>query len=334
MKIDWKLTLYLSSLSVLMSPLAQAQFCGLTNGNLSGTYGYVASEAGTVVVPASGTDATGSGTAATIATNTFSTSNLGQLLGGIAAGNQLALGGVLMFDGAGDISAAATSGGSAVRVGTYTVNSDCSVSVSLTDPFGTATAVTQLAGVVLGRGAEIDLTSSAALGSSGAATSTTTSTTTTTTSGSGLSIKLVRALYQSGCLDSNLLGLYGFVLNPTSIQTTPAAEPSAVMGYLVFDGAGHIVPLSSMAGAPAAAFTALQYTGTYAVDSDCSGSMTIGKPAAATATTTAAASSSMTLNFVITPPTSAGGFAFAPAPALDLSFSTADAAGSGYALAQ
>jgi hypothetical protein len=42
----------------------------------------------------------------------------------------------------------------------------------------------------------------------------------------------------------------------------------------------------------------------------------------------------LTLNFVITPPQAPGGGAFAPAPGLDLSFSTADESGSGYALAQ
>ncbi len=348
MKIDWKLTLYISSLSVLMSPLAQAQFCGLTNASLNGSYGYVASEAGTVVTATSGTGTTGTGTTGMTAPNSYSTTNLGQLLGGIAAGNQLALGGVLTFDGAGNVNAASTPGTTAIHVGTYNVGSDCSVTVSLADPFGTNPAVTQLAGVVLGRGAEMDLTSTASLRSS----ATGSTSTTTTTSGSGLAIRLVRVLYQNGCSVSNLTGLYGFVLNPTSIQTessttgagtTAASAPSAVIGYLEFDGAGHIVALSSMSTSSIASnpstFTALQYTGTYSVNSDCSGTMQIGNSSTATVTTgsnssASGSSSSMTLNFVITPPTAPGGGAFAPAPGLDLSFSTADASGSGYALAQ
>src|SRR5665213_466647 len=166
MKIDWKLTLYISSLSVLISPLAQAQFCGLTNASLNGSYGYVASEAGTVVTSGTGTTGTGTtgtgttgtsttgttgtGTTGTAATDSYSTTDLGQLLGGIAAGNQLALGGVLTFDGAGNVNATSTPGGTAMHVGTYKVNSDCSVTLSLSDPFGTNTAITQLAGVVLG----------------------------------------------------------------------------------------------------------------------------------------------------------------------------------------
>jgi hypothetical protein len=342
MKIDWKFTLCGSLLGVLMSPLAQAQFCGLTNMSLSGAYGYVASEAGTVVATSSGTGTTG--TTGTTSPNTFSSTALGQLLGGIAAGNQFALGGVLTFDGAGNVNATSAPGGLAVHVGTYKVNSDCSVVVSLTDPFGTNPAVTQLAGVVLGRGAELDLTSMAALQANAPGNTTNTTTTATAgTSGSGLAIRLVRVLYQNGCSDSNLTGLYGFVLNPTSVQTVASSatttatppEPSAVIGYLEFDGTGHIVALSSMSASSTSidsTFSSLQYTGTYSVNSDCSGTMTINKSSAATAT--AGDSQGMPLNFVITPPTAPGGGAFAPAPGLDLSFSTADASGSGYALAQ
>jgi hypothetical protein len=331
MKIDWKLTLCLTSLNVLMSPLAQAQFCGLTNASLTGAYGYVASEAGTVATPP---PETGTATGTT-APDSYSTTNLGELLGGIAAGNQLALGGVLTLDGAGDVNATETAGTIAIHVGTYSVATDCSVVFSLGDPFGTNAAITQLAGVVLGRGAEIDLTVPASLGSK------TTATGTASTSGSGLAIKLVRVLYQNGCSLSNLTGLYGFVLNPTSIQTeassstgTTTSGPATVLGYLEFDGVGHIVALSSMSAASTVAtaspYTALQYTGTYSVNSDCSGTMEIGN------STTAAASSGTgtLLNFVITPPMAPGGGAFAPAPGLDLSFSTAAASGSGYALAQ
>jgi hypothetical protein len=361
MKLDWKIALGFCSLSVLISPLAQAQFCGLTNASLSGAYGYVASEAGAVVTPTtttSGTTGTGSTGTGSTTTLTFSDSATGQLLGGIAAGNQFALGGVWTFDGAGNVNATSTPGATAMHIGTYKVNSDCSVSVSLADTFGTNTSVTQLAGVALASGAEIDLTSAATL-------QTSTSTTTATT-GSGLAIKLVRVLYQNGCSVSNLKGLYGFVLNPTSIQaespttttgtTTPttgtgtttstASQPSAVIGYLEFDGAGHIVALQSTSAvasstSTSSSFASLQYTGTYSVNSDCSGTMTISNSSAsstttgtATSTTGSAATSGMTLNFVITPPVTQTGGGFAPSPGLDLSFSTASASGSGYALAQ
>ncbi len=336
MKLDWKTALWLCSLSVLISPLAQAQYCTLTNASLKGAYGYVASEAGAVVTTTSTTGATGTGTT----TSTYSNTGIGQLLNGISAGNQFALGGVWAFDGAGSINATSTPGGTETPIGTYNVNSDCSVTVSLQDVFGTNTATTQLAGVVLGHGSEIDLTSAASLRS-------------TATS---LTIKLVRVLYQYGCSDSNLSGLYGFVLNPSSIQTptattttgtttTTSPEPSVIIGYLDFDGAGHIITLASSTSSPSSTstsstsssstFTSLQYTGTYTVNVDCSGTMTISPASASsttgTTTTGTTSTGSMTLNFVITPPATPSGN---ESPGLDLSFSNAAESGSGYALVQ
>src|ERR1700689_78208 len=98
MKLDWKTTLWLTSLSVLISPLAQAQFCTLTNASVNGSYGYVASEAGAVVTT---TSTTSTGTT----TSTYSNTAIGQLLNGISAGNQFALGRVWVFDGVGSINA-------------------------------------------------------------------------------------------------------------------------------------------------------------------------------------------------------------------------------------
>jgi len=95
MKLDWKWTTWLSSLIVLISPLAQAQYCTLTSASLKGSYGYVASEAGAVVTT---TSTTSTGTS----TSTYSSTGIGQLLNGISAGNQFALSGVWVFDGAGN----------------------------------------------------------------------------------------------------------------------------------------------------------------------------------------------------------------------------------------
>src|ERR1700722_19959992 len=132
MKPNWKITLWLSSIGVLISPLAQAQFCGLTIASLNGSYGYVASQAGTVPTPVP---------AGTPATTTYSSTAIGDLLSGISAGHQLALSGVWKFDGVGNVNATSAPGGAATHVGAYTVNPDCSVTVSLTDTFGTNTLV-------------------------------------------------------------------------------------------------------------------------------------------------------------------------------------------------
>ena len=157
MKSKLMMAICLSSFSLVVSPLAQAQFCGVSNASLTGSYGYVASEAGTVTTTGTTTTSTGA--------STYSSTNIGQLLGGIAAGNQFAFSGVLTFDGAGNVTASssALTGTAVATVGTYNVNPDCTVSVSLTDAFGSNTTATKLAGVILGRGAEMDLTSQASL---------------------------------------------------------------------------------------------------------------------------------------------------------------------------
>src|ERR1700678_2596013 len=232
MKSTWMITLCLTPLGLFSSSLAQAQFCSVTNATLAGPYGYAASQGGTVATTTSTTGTTGTttttgttGTGTSTTPNTYSGTNIGQLLGGISAGNQFAFSGVWNFDGSGNITATSEPVGTTIeRIGTYNVNSDCSLTVSVTDVFGSNTTATQLVGVVLGRGSEIDLTSATNIQSqggtgstSGTTTGTGTTTTTTTTSaqtGSGLSIRLVRALYQNGCSVSNLNGLYGFVLNP------------------------------------------------------------------------------------------------------------------------
>jgi hypothetical protein len=92
--------------------------------------------------------------------------------------------GVLIFDGAGGIDAASSPTGSTQGVGSYSVNPDCSISVSLTDVFGTNTAAAQFAGIVLGRGTEIDLTTVSDLNSQ-TAVGTSSGTTGTGTTGTG-----------------------------------------------------------------------------------------------------------------------------------------------------
>jgi hypothetical protein len=204
------------------------------------------------------------------------------------------------------------------------------------DPFGTNTSVTQLAGVVLGRGAEIDLVSPSALQAPSGPVA-------PASTGSGLAIKLVRALYQSGCSVSNLTGLYAFVVNPTAITlpvvtatgTAPATAPlpKSIMGYLDFDGAGNLVALpltgmsnSSSSGSVQSTFATLAFTGSYAVNLDCSGTMMI------TDSPSVPTTQPVTINFVITPAIAAS--AVPQTPGLSLSYFTGNTAGSGYAVAQ
>lgn len=372
MKSTWMITLYLSSFGLLVGQMAQAQTC---DASVTGIYGYAASQGGTVATPTSTTTGTtgtgttgttGTGTTGSTTTTSYSTTNIGLLLGGIAAGDQFAYSGVLSFDGAGSIFATAAPTGTAVaKVGTYTINSDCSLSVSLMDPFGGNTSTTQLVGIVLGRGTEIDLMSAASFQST-TGTMTTTGTTTSTTTGTGLVIKLSRLLYHDGCSDSVLKGRYGFVLNPISVQaqttttgtTSTSNQPSAVIGYIYFDGIGNIVSTAGdiAASSTGQTYSALQFTGTYSVNPDCTGTMTISNSSSTTSTgttstgttttstgttstgtttttsTTTSTGNSITLTFVLSPPTTS--LVGASTPVLNLSYSTADESGSGYALAE
>jgi hypothetical protein len=387
MKSTWIMTLCFSSFGLLVSQIARAQVCEVTDANVTGSYGFIASEGGTVATTSStGTTTTTTGTTGTTGTGTtgaggsapttsYSNTQIGLLLGGIAAGDQFAYSGVLTFDGSGNIFATSAPTGTAVaQVGTYTVNSDCSITISLMDAFGTNTMATQFAGIIMGHGSEIDLTSATNLQSqagTGSTSTTTTSTGTTTTSntqtGTGLVIKLVRLLYQNGCADSDLKRRYGFVLSPVSMQsgTNSTATPSALIGYLYFDGAGNIistageatisVSTSSTTGTgqtsstPAQTYSALQFTGTYSVNANCTGTMTISNSSASSTTTTGTSTGtttttgstgtttssntnqSITVNFVLSPPMPSVG---AQTPVLSFSYFTAAEAGTGYAFGE
>jgi hypothetical protein len=61
-----------------------------------------------------------------------------------------------------------------------------------------------------------------------------------------------------------------------------------------------VIPQTVGSGSPLGSF---QYKGTYTVNLNCSGTMTLGPvPATTTTTTTTTTSPSLTVNFVLTPP--------------------------------
>ncbi len=332
----WITTICLGCIGLLPGQVALAQVCHATNSRLNGQYGFVASEAGTVVATTSTP-----GTVSPI-TSPYSNTELGNLLGGISAGTQFSLSGVLNFDGVGNIDA--TSAGTELVVGTYGVNFDCSISMSLKDAFGATTPAIQLAGVILGTGSEIDLTSVSNVQPPSVSVPTTTG---SAAAGSGLTIKLVPVLNRNGCSVASLNGLYGFVLNPIAIQAstagtgTVAAQPSKVIGYLNFDSAGHVVPQAAWGNLSTSptTFSTLAFTGTYAVNADCSGTMTISN-SPSLSTTSASSTSAISIVFVISPPTitaSAGSTnpnGFSGPPDLNLSFTSSEVAGWGYAIPQ
>jgi hypothetical protein len=116
-------------------------------------------------------------------------------------------------------------------------------------------------GVVLDRGAEIDLIQSG-------------------TSDTGAVIQMRRALQFGGCTDASLSGAFGLasqanLASPTSGgggSTGSSLAPISMIGRLVSDGAGMFIADSQAKQSP---LQPLQLTGTYTVNPDCTGSAQI-----------------------------------------------------------
>lgn len=304
------LTLFLTVALCAAIAAAQQAGCGATMSSVSGSYTYTATElpfGGSVIVPPGTTSNQ----------QNYSTTPVGQLIQAINGGAAFSSAGVLYFDGAGHVSVAASSSplGQSANVGTYTVNSDCTINVTLSDVFNTTTSgagvtvptqgTTMLVGLVLGGGTEIEL--------SAPQSSTSTNGNMPLITGqfaSRLSIQLVRT-FAYGCTAASLSGAYGligngFLLLNASSTGTGTAQPATIFGRVFFDGGGNIVPQTVASGSPLANF---QYAGTYTVNLDCSGTMTLtpggsttGAGAGPGTGTGTAAATSVKVNFVLIPP--------------------------------
>ncbi len=302
--------LILSLTAALCGSIAAAQQCSATMSSVIGSYTYTATElpfGGSVIVPPGTTSNQQS----------YSTTPIGELIQSINGGGAFSNAGVLYFDGAGHVSVAASSSplGQSAIVGTYTINSDCTIDVTLNDVFNTTTSgagvtvpkqgTTMLVGLVLGGGTEIEL--------SAPQSSTSTNGNMPLITGqfaSRLSIQLVRT-FAYGCTTASLSGAYGligngFLLLNASGTGTGTTQPATIFGRVFFDGAGNITPQTVAAGSPLASF---QYAGAYTVNLDCSGTMTLTPSASSTSTGTGTGTGSGTstatsvkVNFVLIPP--------------------------------
>ncbi len=145
---------------MLCGQIVSAQVCQDT---LVGYYSYSAlgnGQAGSLLTGTGTGSGTSVGTGTGNTTAAFSNTELGQLLSGATNTVPFSSAGTLYFDGAGNIRASMTAqGGLAMPVGTYVLNSDCTITVMLTDNFSTATnkTPTALQGIVLSGGSVIDL---------------------------------------------------------------------------------------------------------------------------------------------------------------------------------
>jgi hypothetical protein len=287
---------------------AQQMTCQATNASVIGSYTYIATE-----MPFEGVGFTPPGT--TNSKQVYSNTPLGLLIGNLNTGQTFGSAGSLYFDGAGHVlmATAAAPLSPSTQVGTYNVNSDCTINVTLTDIFNTVTSgpgvtnptlgSTSLIGMVLAGGSAIDL--------SLAQSSTSTNGNTPLIPGvfaSRAVLEFVRS-FQFGCSAASLTGAYGlvgtgFTLVSTSTGTTTAtptsttAQPATFFADLTFDGNGNVITIPVVTPSPIASF---QYSGTYTVNLNCTGTLTLTTPSNTPAGTSTGTTGTVTANFVLIP---------------------------------
>jgi hypothetical protein len=287
--------------------MAQQNGCLATTGSVVGSYTYVATEVplGGMVITPPGTTSNQTG---------YSSTPIGQLVGNINAGAAFSTAGVLYFDGAGHImvSAASSPLAASTQVGTYTVNGDCTINVTLTDVFNTTTSgpgvtnvtlgSSNLIGIVLGGGTEVDL--------SVAQSPTSTNGNMPLINGefaSRLFIQLIRS-FPYGCSVASLTGSYGLVGTGYTIENasgsgstaTGTTQPITFFASITFDGNGNVIPQTVTSPSPLGSF---QYVGAYTVSLNCTGTLTLMAPPKTTSTgTTTSSTPVVTANFVLIPP--------------------------------
>ena len=83
---------------------------------------------------------------------------------------------------------------------------------------------------------------------------------------------------QSGCSDATLTGNYPFIYTGNGAPGHSVREqnivPAAVVGVLTFDGAGNVTASYTEVFNGSANTTTVPDTGTYSVNSDCTGTLT------------------------------------------------------------
>ena len=308
----------LGLIAIILVPNAHSQSCS-GNSEINGAYALLGTRSVFVSVPVNppgtnGSTTTGSATGTPVVSST----PIGSLVGGVIGAAPFAVVGRVAADGAGNLFAAPNASSTPMRVGTYNVNPDCTITVTLNDVFvgisltppgtsgassgnsmgsgngtgtgagngtgtgtgngmspGTTSATTgsstpasvQLEGLILGQGAQIDLVDAG-------------------TSSTGASVSLQRVYEFGGCTDATLTGAFGLVAQIASTGSTSTGTGSATggttgngsltsspfVGRLNADGAGMFTTDALAAQSP---LTALQLTGTYTVNADCSGTAQI-----------------------------------------------------------
>jgi hypothetical protein len=274
-----------------LAPTLCAQAC--YNSAVAGAYGFVGSRA-VAAAATTGTGMGGTGTSTGTGSTgapTVSATPIGVLLGDMSGTTGFGVVGVLFFDGAGNISATATAAmnqttnqttNKQTQVGTYSVNQDCTITMTVSDVFLTATGMpvttpggggggrntsstpltATFEGVVLGGGSAIDLAEAGPT--------------------TGVTVELRKMIQTTGCTNARFAGTYGFMAQvfsglPLSAPgtngstETPSATFPTVARFFA-DGAGNVTVNNV---APTSSSSNRQLTGTYTVNSDCTGTATL-----------------------------------------------------------
>jgi len=232
-------------LAVAIVPALHARSCG-SNGDLVGSFGWLATRTSQFVAVPVLPPGTAVG----------SSSPIGGLVAGAVNNTAFASVGRVFLDGNGTIFATPTSGGVQTSVGTYNVNGDCTVSVTLVDAFqapaATAIAPAQVSatfeGVVVSNGNEIDLTQTGA--------------------SAGTTI-ILRKTRQS-CTTSDVFDSFG--ISAGGLQNGATTASFNILGRFVADGAGNLVEDATGQASP---LTNRKITGSYTVNSDCTGTLSL-----------------------------------------------------------
>jgi hypothetical protein len=205
---------------------------------------------------------------------------------------------VFYFDGNGNIFASSTVGGPPnIIVGTYTANGDCSITITLKDAFSTSTpapAAVSFTGLLAGGGTSINLYPTAQLTPPAGTNATTTAL-----------LVLYRIPAQQACSAATLTGPYALV----GTGFTSSNVSTAFLARILFDGTGKL--LDGTTTGVTTPLSSLQYIGTYTVNGDCTGTLTM-KPSGpsvtpasggtSTGTSSTTSTTSITATFVITNP--------------------------------
>jgi hypothetical protein len=245
--------------ALVVVPGVEARTC-TGAGDLIGGYGWIGSRSSLFVPPPASPP---------IVPVAGSVTPIGVLAGGAANSDAFASVGRLLLDGNGGVFAGANSTSALLQAGKYTVNTDCTIAVTITDAFATPVeaglppvqATATFEGIIVQNGNEIDLVQTGAA------------------SGTILTLKKTRQI--NGCTPDAVGGNFGLsaqgvstvsTVTPGTADTVTTTKPFTLNGRFLADGVGSFVKDSQGLLSP---LTARQLTGTYTVNQDCSGSGTL-----------------------------------------------------------